>query len=437
METESLFNVNRSLFEQLCTEANLHAAFLEVKRNKGAAGIDGQTIEDFEAELTTELSRLSKELATWKYRCKPVKRVEIPKADGKGVRKLGIPCVRDRVVGTCLKQLLEPLFEPHFSESSYGFRPGRSQRAAVEAAQKHVQGGKEWVVDIDLAQFFDTIHHDRLINRLGERVSDKRILRLIGNSLRSGAILPDGSFEPSPRGSVQGSPLSPLLSNIVLDELDKELEKRDLSFVRWADDSNIFVRSEKAAHRVLETVSRFIRKRLRLEVNEEKSQAARSEHVKFLGMTIIDGTRAISRKSLKRAMETVKELTPTNSPVPVQKTLERVNQWYKGWAQYHSMTEYPNQLQVVEAHVRRRLRARIARQCKRPRTLYKKMLARGARSSTARRNAFSGRGPWWMSLGPMNHSWPVKWFTETMGQVIHSDRKLPGWKSVHERILLP
>ncbi len=430
MESESLFNVNRSLFEQLCLEENLRAAFDAVRRNKGVPGIDGQTIEDFESKLQTELPRLSKELESWEYRCKPVKRVEIPKPGGKGMRKLGVPCVRDRVVETCLKQLLEPIFEPHFSESNYGFRPGRSQRAAVEAAQQHVQSGKEWVVDIDLAQFFDTIHHDRLIHRVGERVSDKRILRLIGKSLRSGAILPDGSFEASPCGSVQGSPLSPLLSNIVLDELDKELEKRGLSFVRWADDSNIFVRSEKAAHRVLESMGRFIRKRLRLEVNGEKSQAARTEQVKFLGMTIVKGRRAISRKSMKRAMEQVKALIPTNSPVPVQKTMERVNQWYRGWAQYHSMTQYPKQLRTVESHVRRRFRARIARQCKRPRTLYRRMIARGSRPATARRNAFSGKGPWWMSHNPMTHCWPVKWFTGTMGQLTFSDKQLTGAPAV-------
>lgn len=431
----NLFNLNRSLYEQICAEHNLLDAFLDVKRNHGSPGIDGKTIEEFETNLHAELSSLSKELQEWRYRPKPVRRVEIPKADGKSTRQLGIPCVRDRVVQSCLKRILEPIFEPIFSNHSYGFRPGRSQKQAIKAAHAYVLEGKEWVVDIDLARFYDTICQDRLISRLGESISDKRILRLIGITLRSGVMV-SGKVEPTLEGSVQGSPLSPLLSNVVLDELDKELENRGLSFVRWADDSNIFVKSEKAAQRVMQSITKFIEKRLRLQVNREKSQVGLSNKVKFLGMTIIAGTVAISAKSMVKAMAIAKSLTRTNSPIPVVRTMEKVNSWYKGWAQYHTMTQYPSQFLVIEAHIRRRLRARIVRQCKRRRTLFRKLVARGMSRKKARTNVFSAKGPWKLSHQTMNHAYSVKWFTKYVGQEIISDNALQHWFSVKKRILL-
>jgi len=248
----------------------LLAAFADVKRNRGAAGIDGVTVERLMTNLNEEIATLAKELREWRYVPSPVKRVEIPKADGNGIRKLGIPCVRDRIVQTSIKRVLEPIFEGEFSESSYGFRPGRNQKMAVKSACDIVKSGKEWVVDIDLALFFDTLSHDRLIYRVGLFVEDKRILRLIGLMLRSGVQVGDHT-ELTSQGSTQGSPLSPLLSNVVLDELDKELESRGLSFVRYADDSNIFVRSEKAAKRVMASVTKFIERRLRLTVNPKTS----------------------------------------------------------------------------------------------------------------------------------------------------------------------
>lgn len=226
----NLFNTNRNLFEQIYLEHNLLDAFGDVKRNKGVPGIDKQTIEEFENNLSTELSRLSKELKEWRYKPRPVKRVQIPKDNNKkDLRDLGIPCVRDRVVQACLKRLLEPIFEPCFSENSYGFRPGRKQHDAILASQEIVKSGKEWIVDIDLEKFYDTISHDRLIYRLSLKIKDKRVLRLIGTILRSGVFV-DGRKESTLIGAVQGSPLSPLLSNVVLDELDKELERRGLFF---------------------------------------------------------------------------------------------------------------------------------------------------------------------------------------------------------------
>ena len=231
------------LYEAVSSEYFLWKGFRAVKKNGGSVGIDRQSIQDFEANLKGELQKLRDELEDWTYHPQPVRRVEIPKPDGKGIRKLGIPCIRDRVVQAALKELIEPLLDPQFSDNSYGFRPGRDQRQAVRAAQKIVQEkGKEIVVDIDLSNFFDRIHHDRLIFRLSKRITDKRILRLIGKTLRSG-IMEDGVIKPTEEGSVQGSPLSPLLSNVVLDELDKELESRGLDFCRYADDCNIFVKT--------------------------------------------------------------------------------------------------------------------------------------------------------------------------------------------------
>ena len=296
MSERDLLTDEQRLFEDLCTLEGLKAGFQRVRKNKGTPGIDGVTIAAFEAHLDEELSRLKADLESWTYKPSPVRRVEIPKPGGKGIRLLGVPTVRDRVVHATLKQLLEPLFEPGFSAHSYGFRPQRNQRQAVEAARQLVAGGKPYVVDLDLSKFFDRIHHDRLIARMGQTIPDKRILRLVGLILRSG-IMANGLVTPATEGAVQGSPLSPLLSNIVLDELDKELERRGLDFCRFADDCNIFVKTPRAAERVMGSISGYLEKRLKLVVNQEKSQVARSDRVKFLGMTIVGETLAISRKA--------------------------------------------------------------------------------------------------------------------------------------------
>ncbi len=258
MGYERLTTDQRSLYEQLCCKYVLEQGFRTVKRNKGAPGIDGESIESFENCLDEELSKLSEELESWTYKPMPVRRVEIPKpGKNAGVRLLGVPCTRDRVVQATLKILLEPILDPTFSDHSYGFRPGRSQRQAVESIQRIVQSGKEYVVDTDLSKFFDRVNHDRLINRLRKDISDKRILRIIGIILRSGVMV-NGHVEVTLEGTVQGSPLSPLLSNVVLDELDKELESRGLEFCRFADDCQVFVKSLKSAKRVMDSMCRFI-----------------------------------------------------------------------------------------------------------------------------------------------------------------------------------
>jgi len=436
MRQRDLFIEERRLFEALCTVERLGAGFRRVKKNKGSPGIDGVSIAEFESRLSEELVQLKEELESWTYEPSPVRRVEIPKPGGKGIRLLGVPTVRDRVVHATLKTLLEPIFEPLFSEHSYGFRPGRNQRQAVEAARRIVAEGKPYVVDIDLSRFFDRIHHDRLIGRLSQHVADKRILRLIGLLLRSG-VMANGLVTPSTEGAVQGSPLSPLLSNIVLDELDKELERRGLEFCRFADDCNIFVKTPKAAERVMESISGYIEKRLKLVVNQEKSQVARSDRVKFLGMTIVGKAIAISHKALQAAMAKVKELTPRGTHQSLEKTLEQINSWYVGWAGYFAMTYYPAQLKKIEAHVRRRLRSRLVDQQKSKRNLYRKLVKRGVSRRQAAKAVFSNKKRWELShTFAVEKAYPVGWFIGEMGQAIRSARQLPHWFELHHWIRL-
>lgn len=424
------------LFENLCSTFYLGIGFILVKRNRGKPGIDGVRIADFEANLDEELSLLQQELSNWTYQPSPVRRVEIPKPDGKGVRLLGIPTVRDRVVQTTLKLLLEPIFDPHFSPNSYGFRPGRSQHQAVQAAQQIITSGKPYVVDIDLSKFFDRIHHDRLIARMGQKIADKRILRLVGIMLRSG-VMANGVVNPSKEGAMQGGPLSPLLSNIVLDELDQELEKRGLEFCRFADDCNIFVKSQKAAERVMETISQFIEKKLKLKVNQDKSKVALSDQVKFLGFTVVNGTIAIAHKALQTAMDKVKALTPRGTHKTLETNLKEINQWYVGWANYYSLTWYPSQLRKIEAHIRRRLRSRLVYQQKRKKPLYHSLVKRGVPRKQAANAVFSNNRRWALSaIRAVTRAYPNSWFINLKGQEIRSDRDLVHWLDVSQWISL-
>jgi len=428
VETDLLQN-ETSLFDQLTNPFYLNLGWADVAKNKGAPGIDGITTTAFQENVDQELSQLAEELASWSYKPKPVKRVEIDKPDG-GIRLLGIPCVRDRVVQATLKRLLEPLLTPTFSDHSFGFIRHRNQGQAVREAQRIVRSGKEWVVDIDLSKFFDRIHHDRLIDRLGKIVDDKRILRLVGLILRSG-IMKAGVVEPSLEGSVQGSPLSPLLSNVVLDELDKELEARKLEFCRFADDCNIFVKSRKAADRVMKSISQFIEKKLKLVVNQEKSQVAKSKDVKFLGFTIVHGHIAISLKSMARAMKKVKELTPRGTHQKLEKTMEDINRWYRGWSSYYSLTQFPAQFVELEAHIRRRLRSRMIDQQKSRRNLFKKLMARGVSRRMAANAVFTNNKRWALShCRAVERAYPNLFFIGELKQFIRSTEKQDHWFSL-------
>jgi len=435
MEQGELFTETENLFERLCTVGTLHAGFRAVKKNGGSPGVDGVHIKDYEAKLDEELARLQAELVSWSYKPTPVRRVEIPKPNG-GVRLLGVPCIRDRVLQASIKLLLEPIFDPGFSESSYGFRPGKNQRQAIDAAQRHVKSGKEYVVDIDLSKFFDRINHDRLLWRVKEKVTDTRIIKLIGMTLRSG-VMSNGITSPTQEGTTQGSPLSPLLSNIVLDELDKELERRGLTFCRFADDANIFVGSKKAAERVMASVTKLLERKMKLIVNREKSKVAITSAVKFLGMTIVLGTVAISAQAMDRAMDTVKELTPRGTAQPVERIIENFNRWYRGWSSYFEMTQYPNQFATLEAHARRRIRAILIRNKKRKRHLVRALEKAGVRRHTAQKVVYSNKGWWALSnTFPVTRMYPNRWF-EHLGMHIKSGESHDHWFTVTDRIRFP
>lgn len=417
----------RSLFEKILDIHNLRTAFIRVKKNKGAPGIDGITIEKYEQNLGEELNKLRGELLNWSYKPTPVKRVEIPKPNGKGTRNLGIPIIKDRLLHMAIKQVIEPILEPTFSENSYGFRPGRNQQQAVQEAKRIVETGKEFVVDIDLSKFFDRINHDRLIQRLKAYIDDTRVLRLIGMILRSGVMI-NGVKTPTEEGSVQGSPLSPLLSNVVLDELDKELEQRGLEFCRFADDCNIFAKTERSAERIMTSIKKFIEKKLKLKVNEDKSKTAKADQVKFLGMTIVKGTIAISKASLNKAMEKVKDLIPRGTNLPIEEAIKKINSWYRGWASYYKMTQYPAQLKFIEAHIRRRVRARIVSQQKNKRNLVAKLINRGVTKKRATSTVYSNRKTWALShTKAIEEALPNKWFSDTLKQIIVSGKKLDHW----------
>jgi RNA-directed DNA polymerase len=417
----------RDLFEKILDTYNLKIAFKRVKSNKGSPGIDGVTIEEYEQNLEEELNQLKKEIESWSYKPTPVKRVEISKPNGKGTRNLGIPIIKDRVLHMAIKLVIEPILEPTFSESSYGFRPGRNQQQAVQEAKRIVESGKEFVVDIDLSKFFDKINHDRLIHRLKAHIDDTRVLRLIGMTLRSGVMI-DGIKMPTEEGSVQGSPLSPLLSNVVLDELDKELEQRGLEFCRFADDCNIFAKTERAAERIMASIKKFIEKKLKLKVNEDKSKTAKSDRVKFLGMTIVNGTIAISKAALNKAMEKVKELIPRGTNLAIEQAIEKINSWYRGWASYFKMTQYPAQLKFIEAHIRRRLRARIISQQKKKRNLVAKLIKRGVAKKQAANTVYTNRKTWALShTKAVEKAYPNRWFSDILNLVIVSGKKLGHW----------
>lgn len=429
------FQFQDDLFKKICALDTLREAFKAVKRNKGAPGIDGVTIEEYGNNLEENLIQLKTDVESWKYKPIPVKRVEIPKPGGKGVRLLGVPIINDRVLHMAIKMVLEPILDPKFSGNSFGFRPGKNQQQAVQQAQKIVQSGKEYIVDIDLSKFFDRINHDRLIHRLKGHIQDTRILRLIGMILRGGIMI-DGVKTPSEEGSVQGSPLSPLLSNVVLDELDKELEKRGLEFCRFADDCNIFARSQRGAERIMTSIKKFIENKLKLKVNEEKSKTRKSNEVKFLGMTIVDGAIAISKAAYNKAMEKVKTLIPRGSHLPIVRAIEEVNKWYRGWSSYFKMTQYPAQLKAIEAHIRRRFRARIIRQQKKKRNILTLLQRHGINKKAAGKTVYSNKGPWRLSHTRMIEKvYSIEWFVK-QGQLIVSGKALAHWFGIEKWVKL-
>jgi RNA-directed DNA polymerase len=380
----------------------LTSALLKVASNKGAPGPDGQTIEALCEQWPVVLPRLQADLLQGAYRPGEIRRAYIPKAGG-GQRGLGIPDVIDRVVQEAVRQVLEPLWEPSFHPSSHGFRPGRSCHTAIAEAKQHLEDGYGWVADLDLEKFFDLVCHQRLTVKLAERVSDRRLLVLIGRMLKAKVVLPDGVVIDSEQGVPQGGPLSPLLSNIVLDEFDQELARRGHRFVRYADDAKVYLRSERAGRRVMASLTEFIQGRLRLKVNEGKSAVARPEERHFLGFRLRVDARSgtvevlLSERTMRNAMERVRQLTPRNWGGKPESCITRINAWLRGWHQFFGIASESEMqmMRKLDAHIRRRLRAIILRHWKRKRTIAKRLIKLGVKRQSAWRQVYQGRRSWW------------------------------------------
>jgi len=402
-ETESLLTMHAPerpagttrLMEEICDRENMEEALRRVKANKGSAGIDGMTVGGIADYLKQHWPAVRERLLNGTYEPNPVRRVEIPKPDG-GVRKLGIPTVLDRLIQQAVMQVLQRQWDGTFSEHSYGFRPGRSAHQAVAQAQQYIVEGHGWCVDLDLEKFFDRVNHDKLMGRIARRVDDKRLLKLIRAFLNAG-VMENGLVSPSVEGTPQGGPLSPLLSNLVLDELDRELERRGHRFVRYADDCNIYVRSERAGQRVMESVTRFIMQELKLKVNEAKSAVARPQERKFLGFSFTVGPevkRIIAPKALDRFKQRIREITRRAKGVSMKTTIEELAPYMRGWRSYFGFCETPYVLLSLTRWVRLRLRAARWRQWKTPRRRREALLELGVRLRLARNTAGSGLGPW-------------------------------------------
>lgn len=402
------------LLEAVVERENMWRALKQVERNKGAAGVDELTVAQMRAYLREHWPRIKEELLSGNYQPQPVLKVEIPKPGGKGMRMLGIPTVIDRLIQQALHQVLSPRFEPHFSESSYGFRPQRSAHQAVLKARQYVRAGRRWVVDIDLEKFFDRVNHDILMSRLARRIKDKRVLRLIRSYLQAG-MMANGLTTMRREGTPQGGPLSPLLSNILLDELDKELERRGHKFCRYADDCNVYVRSRSAGERVLKSLTIFLERRLRLKVNAEKSAVARPWERKFLGYSFTSQHEArlkVAPVSVQRLKEKLRAIFRRGRGRNLSRLIEEeLTPLLRGWMNYFRLAEVKGIFEELDGWIRRKLRNLIWRKWKRPFTRAKKLMERGLEKAQALKSAMNGRGPWWNAgAAHMNAAFPKSYF---------------------------
>ena len=399
------------LFGQALRRENVLRAYERVVRNGGAPGVDGMTVEELMPFCRQHWARIREELLGGTYVPKPVRIVEIPKPDGRGVRKLGIPTVLDRLIQQALLQVLDPIFDPTFSEASYGFRPGRSAQQAVLRARDYVAEGYRWVVDLDLEKFFDRVNHDVLMSRVARKVKDRRVLRLIRRYLAAG-MMEGGGVSPRSEGTPQGSPLSPLLSNVLLDDLDKELERRGHhQFARYADDCNVYVRSKAAGERVMASLERFLGERLRLKINREKSAIGRPWERKFLGYTVwMNRTPRlkVAPPSVMRLKGRLRILLQKGRGRNLETVIFDVSRVVRGWVAYYRWVEVKAAFESLDAWVRRKLRAILWRQWKRPGPRFKKLRELGLDSKRARQSASNGRGPWWNAgASHMNEAVPT------------------------------
>lgn len=400
------------LLAQALASANMVAAWKRVKANRGSAGVDGRTIAETAAYLKTHWPRIQEALLNGSYRPEPVRRVQIPKPGG-GVRELGIPTVTDRLIQQALLQVLQPIIDPTFSEHSYGFRPGRRAHDAVLDAQRYVQDGYRVVVDVDLEKFFDRVNHDILMERLARRIDDKAVLRLIRRYLVAG-IMDGGVVIQRYEGTPQGGPLSPLLANVLLDEVDRELERRGLRFVRYADDCNVYVRSRRAGERVLEGLRRLY-DRLHLKVNEAKTAVAQATGRKFLGYELwrSRGDRikcAVARKALETFRQRIRQMTRRSGGRSLPEVAERLRTYMPAWKAYFQLAQTPQVFRELDEWLRHRLRALQLKHWRRGTTMYRELLAMGASEVDARRVAANSRSWWRNSRQAMNRAMPIAHF---------------------------
>jgi RNA-directed DNA polymerase len=388
-------NPDDRLLEKILSRDNLIAAWKRVKANGGAPGIDGLTIEEFPAATRRHWHEILESLMTGTYQPSPVRRVEVPKPTG-GLRPLGIPRILDRLIQQAIAQVLGPIFDPTFSDSSFGFRPGRSAHDAVYQARRYIQQGYTIAVDMDLSKFFDTVQHDVLMHRLSRKVRDKRVLRLIGKYLRAGVMI-DGRLQETPLGVPQGGPLSPLLSNIILDDLDKELEKRGHRFARYADDFIILVKSQRAGERVSRSLQRYLERTLKLHVNPDKSKVAPTDQITFLGFTFRGTKIRWSEKAFREFQRRVKLLTGRSWFVSMDYRLQKLAEYLRGWMGYFGIAEYYRPLPGIDQWLRRRLRMCYWKRWRRTRTKVRELLDLGTSLTAAISVAVSRKGPWRLS----------------------------------------
>jgi RNA-directed DNA polymerase len=396
--------ITGQLMEEVCERENCKQALKRVKANQGSAGVDGMTVQQLPEYLKQYWPAIREQLLSGTYKPQPVRRVEIPKPDG-GVRKLGIPTVLDRFIQQAVMQVLQGRWDRTFSDHSYGFRPGRSAHQAVAKAQQYIAEGHRWCVDLDLEKFFDRVSHDKLMARIETRVSDRRLLKLIRAFLKAG-VMEGGLVSPVDEGTPQGGPLSPLLSNIVLDEFARELERRGLRFARYADDCNVYVRSRRAGERVMASITRFITTKLKLKVNEQKSAVARPWERKFLGFSFTanrEPKRRIAPKAVIRFKEKVRELTRRTRGVKVEKMAEELGRYLRGWIGYFGQCQTPSVLQSLGEWTRRRLRSVIWKQWKRGSVRFAELRKRGVGKDLAAKTAGSAHGPWRLADSPGLH----------------------------------
>lgn len=386
-----------ALMEEICQRSNLMPALKRVMQNQGAAGVDGMTTEELPDYLKAHWLDIKERLLQGAYMPQPVRQAAIPKPNGTGVRQLWIPTVLDRLIQQAILQVVQSKWDGTFSEHSYGFRPGRSAHQAVAQAQTYLKTGYEWVVDIDLEKFFDRVNHERLLSALSQRISDARVLQLIRAYLKAG-VLENGLVSPRKEGAAQGGPLSPFLSNVVLDELDQELEKRGHSFVRYGDDCNIYVRTQRAGERVMASISRFITHRLKLKINQSKSGVARPQERKFLGFSFTSSggphRRKVAPESIRRFKQRVRHLTRRSRSMNWQKRIVELSEYLRGWRAYFGFAETIRQFKDLDSWIRRRLRCALWKQWKTYRRRKRELMALGVQQSLAHTTAWSSKGPW-------------------------------------------